>query len=118
MQPLDFNKIAQIAQLKEKVIPAIVQDKASGRVLVLGYMNEAALTATIQSGKVTFFSTSRNTLWEKGATSGDYLFVQDIFVNCEDNSLLIQVKMATSGVCHHKDPNGNAYPTCYYRKLN
>ncbi len=118
MGALEFTKLKNFSQLKTDVIPAIVQDKATGRVLILGYMNEAALKATQTSGRVVFYSTSREELWEKGATSGDYLYVEDIWVNCEDNSLLIQVKMASDGACHKKDENGKAYPTCFYRRLN
>lgn len=91
---------AQLAWEKmEQLIPAIVQDAHSGRVLMQGYMNQEALAKTIDSGKVTFFSRSKQRLWMKGESSGNTLDLVDISADCDQDSLLI---LAT--------PNG---PTCH-----
>ncbi len=89
---LDFKK-------NNGLIPAIVQDANTKTVLMLGYMNEEALQKTKETGLVTFFSRSRQTLWTKGETSGNYLKLVDILVDCDQDTLL--VKAIPSGpVCH------------------
>lgn len=95
---------------KDGLIPAVIQDASSHDVLMVGFMNAEALDRTRTSGFVHFWSRSRQTLWKKGATSGNVQSVRDIFVNCEQNSLLIEVEQ-TGAVCH------DGYPTCYYRRL-
>jgi phosphoribosyl-AMP cyclohydrolase len=94
-----------------------VQDAASKQVLLLAYTNEAAFQQTLQTKIATFWSTSRNQLWVKGKTSGDYLAVQQIKVNCEQNSLLYLVQPQGQGACHTKDPQGKPHATCYYRQV-
>lgn len=79
--------------------PAIVQDARTGRVLMLGFMNAEALELTRSAGKVTFYSRSRQTLWTKGETSGNYLAVNDILVDCDSDTLLIKATPA-GPVCH------------------
>lgn len=81
------------------LIPAIAQDSSSGEVRMLGYMNRAALDATLASGYVTFFSRSRQRLWMKGETSGNRLLVVDVHADCDSDSLLVQVK-AEGPTCH------------------
>ncbi|HWV25324.1 MAG TPA: phosphoribosyl-AMP cyclohydrolase [Thermomicrobiales bacterium] len=95
---------------EDGLIPAVIQDTASGDVLMVGFMNETALSRTRESGFVHFWSRSRQKLWKKGETSGHVQRVRDIFVNCERNSLLIEVEQ-TGAVCH------DGYSTCYYRRL-
>ena len=80
-------------------VPAIVQDQKSNKVLMLGYMNEEALEETKKLGKATFFSRSKNRLWTKGETSGNYLIVKDILIDCDQDTILIKA-----------DPQG---PTCH-----
>jgi len=92
------------------LIPAIIQDAANGDVLMLGYMNEESLKRTLDSGQVWFYSRSRQELWHKGETSGNYLNVRSIFRDCDDDALLIQVE-ATGPVCH----TGNR--SCFFREL-
>jgi phosphoribosyl-AMP cyclohydrolase len=82
------------------LIPAIIQDDETDRVLMLGYMSAETLQLTRERGQVVFWSRSRNEVWHKGATSGDYLEVRSIKADCEDNSLLVRVKMLGKGVCH------------------
>ncbi|MBR4118754.1 MAG: bifunctional phosphoribosyl-AMP cyclohydrolase/phosphoribosyl-ATP diphosphatase HisIE [Bacteroidales bacterium] len=89
---LDFNKMGGL-------IPAIIQDSCTGKVLMLGFMNEEALAKTQEIGKVTFFSRTKNRLWTKGETSGNFLNVVSIAVDCDNDTLLIKVK-PVGPVCH------------------
>lgn len=82
------------------LIPAVIQDDETDVVLMLGYMNEETLKMTEDKGQVVFFSRSRQEIWHKGATSGDYLEVRSIKADCENNSLLVRVKMLGGAVCH------------------
>ncbi len=82
------------------LIPAVIQDDETNAVLMLGYMNADTLRKTKEIGQVVFWSRSRQEVWHKGATSGDYLDVRSIKADCEQNSLLIRVKMLGGAVCH------------------
>ncbi len=99
------------------LIPVVTQDNKTKDVLILAFVNKEAFEATVKSGYATFFSRSRNKLWKKGETSGDFLKVEEIRINCEQNSLLFLVTPEGKGVCHAKSPEGTAYGTCYYRKI-
>ena len=114
---LDFKKLQKIGQTGSEVVPVVVQDADTKEVLVVAYANELALETTLKTGIATFWSTSRNELWIKGATSGDTLKLVDVRVNCEQNSLLYLVRMVGGGVCHTKDAQGHTRKTCYYRSL-
>jgi len=92
------------------LIPAIVQDADTGEVLMLGYMDEEALKRTLSGDEVWFYSRSRQELWHKGETSGNYLKVREVWKNCEDNSLLVKAH-PTGPVCH----TGNK--TCFFQQL-
>lgn len=92
------------------LIPAIIQDAENGDVLMLGYMNEESIKRTLESGQVWFWSRSRQELWHKGATSGNYLNLRAIFKDCDADTLLLQVD-ATGPVCH----TGNR--SCFFRRL-
>ncbi len=115
---LDFSKLKKVASCGEDIIPAIAQDHETGEVLIVGYANELALRTAKIEGMATFWSTSRNELWIKGKTSGDFLEIIEIRVNCEQNSILYKVKPRGKGACHTKDANGVPRQGCYYRKLN
>ena len=93
------------------LVPVVVQDDESLRVLMLAFMNEEALRLTQETGRAHYWSRSRNTLWRKGETSGNEQVVTDLRVNCEQNSLLMSV-IQQGAVCH------DGYATCYYRRLN
>ncbi len=114
---LDFHKLQKIAETGSEVVPVVAQDVETGEVLIVGYANQLALDTALQEGKATFWSTSRNELWIKGKTSGDYLELVEVRVNCEQNSLLYRVRLAGSGSCHTKDATGKARHGCYYRRL-
>ena len=90
---IDFKKYA------DALVPAVIQDAKTDKVLMLGFMNEAALAKTNELQKVTFFSRSKNRLWTKGEESGNYLFVKEIRIDCDSDTLLIKVNPA-GPVCH------------------
>lgn len=81
------------------LLPVIIQDKNTNKVLMLGYMNEEAYQQTLKDGKVTFFSRSKKRLWMKGETSGNYLYVKDILPDCDNDTLLIKAEPA-GPICH------------------
>ncbi len=81
------------------LVPAVIQDSSTMQVLMVGFMNREALEKTVSGGKVTFFSRSRQQLWTKGETSGNYLYVKEITTDCDNDSLLIRAEPA-GPVCH------------------
>jgi phosphoribosyl-AMP cyclohydrolase len=101
---LDFTKL-------DGLLPAVIQDQASGRVLMVGFMNEEAFRRTVETGAATFYSRSRNKLWTKGESSGHKLLVRSISTDCDNDSVLIQVEAVGPGVCHE------GYESCFYREL-
>jgi len=103
---LDFDKLAKIGHSGTQVVPVAVQDVQTRELLILAYANQEALDHTLAHGVATFWSTSRNELWIKGATSGDSLAVEEVRVNCEQNSLLYLVRPLGAGACHTKNRSG------------
>ena len=101
---LDFSKF-------DGLLPAVVQDHADARVLMVGFMNEEAFEKTVETGKVTFWSRSRNELWTKGASTGHYLIAKDIQVDCDLDTVLVSAESLGPGVCH------NGFRSCFYRRL-
>ena len=94
------------------LVPAVIQDDESGEVLMVGFMNEAALAKTQETGFATFFSRSRQKLWMKGETSGNKLAVQRVLIDCDGDTVLLKVKRLGDGnVCHTGER------TCFYRDL-
>ncbi len=93
------------------LIPAIIQEKRSGKVLMLGYMNQEAYQTTLSSGYVTFFSRSRERLWTKGETSGHRLRVREVHVDCDGDTILIQADLTGPGCCHL------GYKSCFFRQI-
>ena len=94
---------------KQELVPTIVQNEATGDVLMLAYMNKESFGLTLESGKCTFFSRSRNKLWCKGETSGHFMLVKHIYYDCDCDTLLIKVD-PVGPACH----TGNE--TCFYRE--
>ena len=83
------------------LVPAVIQDSDSGEVLMVGFMNDMALAKTRETGFATFYSRSRQQLWTKGETSGNKLAVQQILIDCDDDTVLVKVKRLGDGnVCH------------------
>ena len=101
---LDFKKM-------DGLITAVIQDNASGRVLMVGFMNEEAFRMTVETGFATFYSRSRNKLWLKGESSGHKLVVKNIATDCDVDALLVKVEAIGPGVCHA------GYESCFYRSL-
>lgn len=114
---LDYSKLHSVASTGEHVIPVVLQHADTGEVLYVAYANNQAIEATLDEGTAVLWSTSRNELWRKGATSGDVLRVTDVRVNCEQNSVLYRVVPTNTGACHTRDATGETRPTCYYRQL-
>ena len=94
------------------LVPAIIQDDATGDVLMLGFMNAESLGLTRRSGEVVFFSRSRKKLWKKGESSGHVLKVCGIRVDCDADALLVRVNPIGPGVCHE------GYRSCFFRSLD
>ena len=92
------------------LIPAIIQDANTGEVLMLGYMNEESLAKTKSSGQAWFWSRSRQELWHKGATSGNFINVKELLIDCDVDTVLVKAE-PVGPVCH----TGNR--SCFYRKL-
>ena len=92
MEKIDFTK-------GNGLVPVVIQDYTTQQVLMLGYMNQEALELTQKDGRVTFFSRSKNRLWTKGETSGNYLYVKEIFQDCDNDTLLVKVH-PVGPVCH------------------
>ena len=102
---LDFSKLGGL-------ITAVIQDHETGRVLMVGFMNEEAFQKTVESGFATFYSRSRNKQWLKGETSGHKLGVKEISTDCDHDAVLIKVEALGPGVCHE------GYESCFFRKLD
>lgn len=99
---LDFDKTGGL-------IPAIAQDAASGEILMTAFMNEAAFNETVRSGKATYWSRSRQTLWKKGETSGHVQVVKEIRVDCDLDTVVLKVDQIGGAACH------KGYKSCFYR---
>lgn len=99
------------------LVPVVTQDARTKDVLILAFANREAFEETRRSGFATYWSRSRNELWKKGLTSGDMLKVEEIRINCEQNSLVYLVTPQGKGACHAKQPDGLPYRSCYYRRI-
>ena len=102
---LDYTKI-------NGMVAAVIQDWKSGRVLMVGFMNEEAFRKTVETGYAVFFSRSRNKLWLKGETSGHKLVVKEISTDCDRDAVLLKVEALGPGVCHE------GYQSCFFRTLD
>ncbi len=104
MVELDFEK-------GNGLIPVIAQDHETGDVLMLAYMNRAAWLQTMETGKATYWSRSRNALWVKGETSGNVQTVKEVLVDCDLDTLVLKVEQEGGAACHM------GYRSCFYRKV-
>jgi phosphoribosyl-AMP cyclohydrolase len=114
---LDFAKLEKIGQAGQQVVPVVLHHAETGEVLYVAYANDQALHETLTRNEAVLWSTSRDELWHKGATSGDVLDLVEVRVNCEQNSLLYLVVPRTGSVCHTRDAAGKGRGRCYYRRL-
>ncbi|MEE4261393.1 MAG: phosphoribosyl-AMP cyclohydrolase [Desulfobacteraceae bacterium] len=104
MIQLDFKKTGGL-------VPAIAQDNETGEVLMLAYMNQQAFDATLSTGKATYYSRSRQTLWVKGETSGNVQLVKEIRLDCDDDTLLLKVEQLGGAACH------TGHRSCFYKRI-
>jgi phosphoribosyl-AMP cyclohydrolase len=104
MISLDFDKSGGL-------IPAITQDVASGEVLMLAYMNQEAWEATLATGKATYYSRSRDTLWVKGLTSGHVQLVKEVCIDCDNDAILLKVEQVGGAACH------TGHASCFHRRV-
>jgi phosphoribosyl-AMP cyclohydrolase len=93
------------------LVPVVVQDAGTGDILMLAYMNKDAWLKTLQTGKATYWSRSRNELWVKGETSGHTQHVEEILVDCDSDTVLLKVRQAGGAACH------TGYRSCFYRRV-
>jgi phosphoribosyl-AMP cyclohydrolase len=100
----DFNK-------GKGLLPAIVQDYETGDVLMLAYMNRESWLKTLETGRATFWSRSRNALWIKGETSGHVQLVREVMIDCDEDAILLKVEQSGGAACH------TGYRSCFYRRL-
>ena len=94
------------------LVPAIVQDADTKDVLMMAYMNRESWEATLQTGKATFWSRSRQKLWLKGESSGNVQIVKAVFIDCDEDTILLHVKQIGDAACH------TGHRSCFYRKLS
>jgi phosphoribosyl-AMP cyclohydrolase len=113
---LDFAKLAKVAECPG-VLPVAVQNADTREVILVAYANELALKTALETGMAVFWSTSRNELWEKGKTSGEWFELVEVRVNCEQNSLLYMVRPRRGGICHTANEAGQPR-NCFYRRLD
>ena len=104
MIELDFEK-------QGGLVPAIVQDADDGTVLMVAYMNEASFKHTLETGKATYWSRSRNELWVKGESSGNVQEVVEVLVDCDEDTVLLKVRQGGGAACHV------GYRSCFYRTV-
>ena len=102
---LDFDKTGGL-------VPAIIQDAETGKVLMLAYMNSIAWEKTLETGKAWFYSRSRDKQWMKGEESGNVQIVKEVFVDCDDDTVLLKVEQVGNAACH------KGYSSCFFRKVN
>jgi phosphoribosyl-AMP cyclohydrolase len=104
MIELDFKKGGGL-------LPAIVQDHSTGKVLMLAYMNQASWEKTLETGEAHYWSRSRREIWHKGQTSGHVQRIREVFVDCDSDTVLLRVEQVGGAACHE------GYESCFYRKV-
>lgn len=97
------------------LLPVTVQEASTGQILMLASLTKEAFQISIETGLATFWSTSRNELWTKGKTSGDYLLLRQILVDCDQDALVFRVEIVGDGVCHTFESSGKHRKACFYR---
>ena len=105
MIDLDFDK-------GNGLLPAITQDHASGRVLMLAYINEEAWEKTLQTGEAHYWSRSRSELWHKGGTSGNVQKIREVYVDCDNDTVLFRVEQVGGAACH------TGHESCFFQQIS
>lgn len=114
---LDFEKLNKVIAQGSGVIPVAVQNADTKEIILIAYTNNEAFEKSIGTRIATFWSTSRNELWIKGETSGNLFELVEVYVNCEQNSLVCRVNPKGEGICHTYNSKKEAR-NCFYRRLN
>ena len=104
MVKLNFGKL-------NGLLPVIIQDYKTNKVLMLAFMNKEAWQRTLKTGKATYYSRTRKAIWQKGETSGNIQLVKEILIDCDNDTVLLKVKQLGNAACH------TGYESCFYRKL-
>jgi phosphoribosyl-AMP cyclohydrolase len=109
-----------IPQFKKRggILPVAAQATATGQILMLASVNQEAFEYTVQHKVAAFYSTSKNELWVKGETSGNYLTIDEILIDCDQDALVYKVTLSKGGVCHTFNQFGENRKACFYRTLN
>ncbi|MFC1917600.1 phosphoribosyl-AMP cyclohydrolase [Chloroflexota bacterium] len=107
---MNLKEINNLKFDEKGLLPAVVQDDETGEVLMLGYMNEEAVRRTLESGDAWFYSRSRQEMWHKGATSGNFIRVKSVWIDCDADTILVKAK-PVGPICH----TGNK--TCFFQEL-
>ena len=100
------------------ILPVVVQETSTNEILMLASVNQEAFNYSIKNKIAAFFSTSRNTLWIKGESSGNYLELNEVLIDCDQDALVYKVTLKKDGVCHTLNQNGKNRKACFYRSLN
>ena len=114
---LDWQKLEKAVAGTKGIIPVVVQEVDSREVILVAYINQQAFEESLKRKKLVLWSSSRNELWIKGATSGETFELLEAYVNCEQNSLLFIVRPERGGICHTKNSKGEPR-NCYYRRID
>ena len=101
---IDFDKLGGM-------VPVIAQDDTTGDVLMMAYMNREAFDETLRTGRICYFSRSRNRLWRKGEESGNVQELRSIYMDCDADTLLVKVRQIGGAACHE------GYPSCFFRRI-
>jgi phosphoribosyl-AMP cyclohydrolase/phosphoribosyl-ATP pyrophosphohydrolase/phosphoribosyl-AMP cyclohydrolase len=109
--PVRAADLAEIAWNADGLVPAVVQDRTSGRVLMVAWMNEDSLRRTLEEGRTVFWSRSRQEFWRKGDTSGDRQWLREAYYDCDGDTILLVVDQEGQGACH----TGSF--TCFFRRF-
>jgi phosphoribosyl-AMP cyclohydrolase len=109
--PVRAEDLAEIAWNADGLVPAVVQDRDSSRVLMLAWMNEESLRRSLEEGRTVFWSRSRRELWRKGDTSGDRQWLREAYYDCDGDTILLVVDQEGRGACHM----GSF--TCFFRRF-
>ncbi|MFA9289819.1 MAG: phosphoribosyl-AMP cyclohydrolase [Solirubrobacteraceae bacterium] len=118
---IDIEETQQILLNFDKrngLLPVVVQESSTGLVLMVASINKEALESTITKKLATFYSTSRKKLWTKGEESGNYLMIDEVFIDCDQDAVIYKVTLKKGGVCHTFNKEGINRKSCFYRKIN
>jgi len=112
MSEIENNKITLDFSKGDGLLPAIAQDAASGKILMLAYINKAAWDKTLETGEAHYWSRSRQELWHKGGTSGHVQLIKEVFADCDNDTVVFRVEQIGGAACH------TGHETCFHKKIS